>query len=509
MVPDPVPPDFSPRQMSQLLPIATALLVKVEEGSEEALHDLALLRMASAEDERSSGVGWQRALETWHEVGKSDAYWLRVSVRAGFLDDPRVTEALVSQLRQNFIDSAMERFGTVARGLIAEGKDDDAIRVYKVALASPSGSAASAAVAPALATLGTQLSSLLDSHGIGAIDNDQLVAVWQGDGRRVAQLGVRCKQWLTADRELAVPLDASAHWLRALAVRLHNDLMLTDLAAEAAAKGRDLAVSEDAVASTIQACQQLDFMLQRDHALRAAEAGQWSLALAHAKAALPLAPAAELAQLTAFIATCEARIASGHQLSLEVTSETGTRAATGVAEPPVRTERRRWPWVVAAVVGGIIVLAIVTSASAGSNATRTSASAPGDTSSGNSPGASSTTNACQTQKAALRSQADNLDSQIASSKSWLDSEQSALTSEKSQLDATSANIDQTNARLRGGAYWPTAAAAQQYQDYVNQYNQAVIAHNQRLGTYRSRVADYNSMIDQRNSLATQYNGISC
>jgi hypothetical protein len=58
LIPDPIPADFSPRETPQFSRIATALQARVQEGSEEALHDLALLRMAAAEDQRSSGAGW-------------------------------------------------------------------------------------------------------------------------------------------------------------------------------------------------------------------------------------------------------------------------------------------------------------------------------------------------------------------------------------------------------------------------------------------------------------------
>jgi hypothetical protein len=494
LMPDPIPADFSFENKAEMWDVQVRLLELFQAGSDEAAHDLALIRLAIAQETRTSLTDWLAALMSWRRAIDNNSIWARVDVRAGFADDARVSAEFVASLREGFRSTGIEVFADALLTLIAEGADDDAEKLFRALTTTEDGWVYSIgsvdALLPALRTLEVQLRDAINSRQLGDIPSDQLSSFWETRAQEVVRLGQRYYSWVQVDYDLVGPLDDTALWLRGLSVRLHNEADRTDLAVDVVDRALEIAVSATTIANLEDARKQLLYQLAQRRAFQCAEQEQWKGAQAYAAEALVLAPDSDRARLLEFQATCVAR-----QRSMTLAPRPANAAVAGPASlaiaVPARSGGRKWPWAVAAGVVGLIVLAIMNSGS----------------STFSSNGASSTS--CQTQKSQLKGQVDSLDSQISSSQAWLSSENASLTSESSRLTQNKATIDRINARLAAGYRYNTAAEYQQFQNYVAQYNSDVGAYNQRLAVRAGRLTDYNSMVQQRSTLADQYNGLSC
>lgn len=493
LMPEPVPLDFSPDNYAAMYELQRPLLAHAQTGSDEAEHDLALIRLALAQHTRTNPNRWLAALMSWRRVIDNDSIWDRVALRAGFADDPRVSPEFVSSLRERFRSTGIEVFAGAVTNMIADGADDYARNLFTALTGTSKDWEYSIGSVDdfrhVIGSLVDQLQQAIKGRQWAEIAPEQLVSFWETTAQEVVRLAQRYRRWVEVDIDLVGALDDTALWLRGLSVRLHNEAGRTDLAVNVVDKALAIAVSAATIANLDDASKQLRYQLAQRQALQCAEQGHWKAAEAFAAEALLLAPDSDRAQLLEFQATCVAR----QSLALAPTPANAVGIGPPLASTATARPGKKWPWAVAAGVGGLILLAIINSGSLsgnGSSSTSTDGTA---------------TTSCQSQKAQLKGQMDSMDSQLSASLSWLNGEGAWLNSESTTLDQTRANIDQINARLAAGwTYNMTAVNA-----YVAQFNSDVAAYNQRLAVYKSTQADYNSMVQQRSALADQYNGLSC
>jgi hypothetical protein len=106
-------------------PIARTLDRAAAEGSDVALHDLAVLRHVAALEGPGPGP-WTPALQAWARTWRADPFWARVRQRAAALTGPESADTAAGRLREELPGRILSATAAAVAGLLAAGRDADA-----------------------------------------------------------------------------------------------------------------------------------------------------------------------------------------------------------------------------------------------------------------------------------------------------------------------------------------------------------------------------------------------
>jgi hypothetical protein len=114
-----------------------------KEADDVALHDLAVLLHSCALEAPETDVPqWGPALQAWERTWRSERFWMLVRLRAADLNDPRVTDATVNDVRERLPARILSATADGAARLLASGADDRAREALAAVAASRFPSAA-------------------------------------------------------------------------------------------------------------------------------------------------------------------------------------------------------------------------------------------------------------------------------------------------------------------------------------------------------------------------------
>src|SRR5262249_28471325 len=134
LTPDPVPEDLheSAADFEQRDEVESELAALAKSGSDEAAHDLAVLRHVTVlETSDGDTASWRPALQAWEELWRDDRFWMRMRLRADELGDPRVTDAVVDRLRKRLPDRILDATATEIADLLQEDCEAQAAKALE------------------------------------------------------------------------------------------------------------------------------------------------------------------------------------------------------------------------------------------------------------------------------------------------------------------------------------------------------------------------------------------
>ena len=505
LTPDPVPEDLDPSADGERLEtVLTHLAAMRDAGSDEAAHDLAVLRHIAAIETCDDGQDqWRPALESWENLWSDDRFWMRMRLRAAELGDARASDALVNKLRKNLPERILDTTAAEIAELLEADDDDSEAEAEEALTALRASTFPSAVVAKARAAAVEKLSGRVkDLLGESRAEFDQVEAGrltevirqrWAALHDGLVAQARRLKELAADSPQVESIVDGVSTFLRQLGIRLYNESDDFAAAIPLQEASMELAISDIGISQASSALAILRCRQATHQATQEAEAGRWAKAIELLTEARRVAPNAnETTQIDQLLRVCRFRLHSDQAIALgqegrwaeaaaaatqaaslagdeEQRSQLRTMAANfqqaaarGVPSPraaaAAAAKRKRNGWIAAAVViGGLILWGVIASAgstsSLGTNGT-------------NGSGAG-TTSQCSANKQALGTQIDNL-------KATMDQINSQLTTLRGQINQY------------GG---PNRAP----QSLINQYNALVDQYNSDLAAYNSEVQQYNGM----------------
>jgi hypothetical protein len=455
LVPQPVPPTIELADIRTVSSAMQSLATLAEAGSEQAVHDLAVLGHAAViENEADDLDQWKYAIVRWHEVWVNKAFWFRMSLRAEGFKDPRASNAVVDALRDDLPKTVLAPSASRIARMVDASHDSLAAQHLLIVVASgfPVGDierVRSAATEGLRSRIRASMASIEDSltatdKTVGtpspAVLRTKLLEAWAEFQREVLPLVVRLPHIDSGNTALRLVGDQAAAFAQSLGVRLHNQV--DDSAAgipplEAAVR---LAASDSVRQQATENLGILRFRVGMRSAVAFVNGNNWKAAIGSAETALAIATTQEQRQAAAeVIERCKAALQ--------------------------RRNRRLIGWSVAAAAVGLIILASAIA----------SASNPGNPpiqpSDSSNPASIAPANPCLADKQALRSQLDSMNA---------------------DLQNLNAQIDSVNARMD----------AYSRQGDTNNYNALVPLQNSLVRRYETERSSYNSKVNQ-------YNAMSC
>ena len=452
LTPTPVSATIDLADAKALSSAKRSLAILAKQGSDEAAHDLAVLAHASIiEAGIDEAARWKVAVVRWHQVWASEPFWLRVSLRAEALGDPRATNAAVQALRAELPLRILLPTSSLVARLLEEENDPAAARH----LAIVSKSNFPLEVVERIRSSATEGLRSRIRAGVAEIQEHLEVAERSGNNPAANLRPALVEAWTTFRSEV-VPLverlpnidrygtearvlaDTAAEFAQSLGVRFHNKA--DDSAAgiaplEAAVR---LAASESVRQRAADNLQIVRFSAAMASAYKDAQLKDWKSAMASAQVARGVATSDEQRRTAQeFIGRC--------QILLQ------------------RRTRTRIGW---AIAGAVVALIIGYSAFASGNSTNQPAGAGLPASA-----PSSAVGSCLPGKLALGAETDSL--------------KTDLNSLQSQISAVNARMDLYSR-----------------QGNVGGYNSLVPMQNSLVNSYEAKRAQYNTLVDQ-------YNAMSC
>lgn len=255
---DPVPPAIDSADTVVVSSVVARLARLAGGGSDEALHDLAVITHASVVESNDLDVGrWSSALSRWREVWRNDAFWLRVRLRAEALVDDGAVDAIVGALHDELPARVLAPSAAMVAGLLDSGRDSEAVEHYAAILESGfPADAVEQACSTAMAGLRSQANiAIYDARQLLETARTDMV----GDSSRLS-LALR-RAWARARNDAIPPIDRMrrvdqdraevralsdelAELLRSLGVRLYNALEDGEAALAALLAAERLATSD-------------------------------------------------------------------------------------------------------------------------------------------------------------------------------------------------------------------------------------------------------------------------
>ena len=386
-------------------------------GSDEALHDLAVLRHAAAlEMKPPDGAVMVSALDTWQDLWSNEAFWLRAKLRAEELSDPRLTDKAVDRIRADVPSQVLNETAL----WISETADLDneaASLAYKALVSSRFPAAAvRGAASKAVERLSSHVSDTnrdLRSK-MSNVPDAQLVQKVRSLWRDLQDLIRAAKQLKAMASNVPAAegvLDEVAHFLRGLGIDLYNKaddfdaaiplqeaavaIAVSDVALDRAKQDASILKSRQRVAEAkvlvdaerwneaipiLQQARQIApndkeregvddllrlcmFRAAEKSAMALAESGRWQEAATQAMQAHRLAYTEEQrTSLLGFARQCE----NAHARGLPSPAQAAAQAAAAASR------RTRNGWIAAGVVVAMIVIYAIASNSGGSGGSHAS-----------------------------------------------------------------------------------------------------------------------------------------
>lgn len=509
--PDPLPPDLDLADPGTLAAAVDALTPLAVNGSDAALHDLAILEYAAAAAAGAAAITrWGAAIERWRTVWASEAFWLRMQLRAEALDDPRVTGATVDRLRAELPGRILSQSAEAAAQLLAAGHDREAAEHLQLILGSgfpvpavdKARASATEGVRARLRAASTQLRQAVE--GVRQWESpDKRAALlreaWASAKREVFPLVEQLHRVDPSQSEVEVSADEASGLFRTIAVQLYNETDDPQAALEPQLAAQQIAGSETARHRATENLNTLHFRLAFKRAVELAVAKNWSSAVSAFEAAAAQARSAEEKE-------------SVHQWQQQIIS---AMAAQG------RDRRRtRNAWIAIAAVGALIVGTVALRAAAEPTSVRPPAasSSGGSGQSPSGPSARATapisrpggppSSGLSTRRTApvsppganaSRQELDRLHQEIELERPSIEREQDSLRSRSIQIEQMESRLQSLQNQYRFTGAPPNVVAEyerlrREYNGELDQYNLDLERGKRRLSEFNHKVAEYNALL---------------
>ena len=294
LTPDPIPtdPDLADREL--LTTLVTRLERMAESGSDEARHDLAVVRHVAALEADDVDIDeLSAALSDWQEVWESDAFWFRMRMRAEELADPRVTDATVGGIRDALPGVVLAPSATLAARLLDHGWDAEAAEHLATILdlgfpvddiektRSTATGGLRGRLKDALYQTRAQLDAGLETERARPTPQSgaALCAAWVAAEKSVVPLLERLQRVDSDNADVQVVADEVAEFVQSLAVRLYNDAHNGEAAVAPQEAAARLAASDSVRQRAAENLRILRSNLRRERGIQA-----WQQAQTHAEA---------------------------------------------------------------------------------------------------------------------------------------------------------------------------------------------------------------------------------